>query len=410
MTSDINESNVRARVYAKFIRTLLDFEVELEDKKVTLLENHLFNPFVAFQYFDRFGQGYATRADICHYFEKNPLDLEGPSLSQEDVDFTIYSKGKVNEYDSSLSRPDGFFYEHFLNLITPANAKKLVENISGPRDFYAGKAKQLTSYVFDMFQEFLKLQIRCFRGIQTIKTEMIALFGYTANPAYKLIAADSDKIVFAELKQFMVKHGQDITEKEFDLLSAIVEGPGKKYISKTNFLNLFTPFDHNLYHRVADRSYEALVRNKPDLNSYVSNSYGYREELGKIKYEDPRLKEAARLMQTLYSNHSEVDLYAKKHLSVTEEGKVMYDLRKKNFSYYNISGFKEYYDQYHKGLYQEAKNDAHQFLLAQPFDKLRNNLMEEDTAFRPPREKKPVLEKAETISKLREFFGQNKHV
>ena len=410
MSAEVNEHNLRARVYAKFLRTLLDFEVELEDKKVALLENHLFSPFVAFQYFDRFGQGYATRADVHHFFESHPLDLEGSPLSAEDIDFAVYAQGRVHEGASSLSRPDGFFYEHFLNLLTPADGKKLTQNLAGPRDFHAGKAKQLSAYVFDMFLELLKLQVRCFRALQTIKTEMIAHFGYTAHPAFKLVAGDADRVCFAELRQFLVKHGQEVTEREFCLLAAVVEGAGKKHVSKTGFLNLFTPFDGLQHRRVADRSYESLARNPQDLQQFVANSFGHREEPGRSRYEDPRLKEAARLMQTLYSNHSEVDRYAKRHLSVTEDGKVTFDLRKKHFAYYNVSGFKECFDQYHKGLYHEAKSDAHRFLLTQPYDKLKANLADEDLAPRQPRQKNSALDKADSISLLKAFFAPNKAV
>lgn len=407
MTAEVNENSLRARVYAKFLRTLLDFEVELEDKKVALLENHLFSPFVAFQYFDRFGQGYATRADICHFFETHPLELEGAPLAAEDIDFAIYAKGRVHEAGPSRSRPDGFFYEHFLNLLAPADGKKLVQNLAGPRDLHAGKAKQLSAYVFDMLLELLKLQVRCFRALQTVKTEMIALFGYTANPAFRLVAGEADRVGFAELQKFLAAHGQELAEREFALLVAVVEGPGQQHLSKTGFLSLFTPFDSRPALRPADRSYEALARHPADLQQFVANSFGAREEPVRGRFEDPRLKEAARLMQTLHSNHAEVDRYAKRHLSVTEDGKVVFDLRKKHFSYYNIGGFKESFDQYHKSLYREAKRDAHQFLLAQPFDRLRCNLAED--AAPPPRPKQPP-QQAETLDKLKAFFAPRKPV
>ena len=54
---------------AKFLRTVVELNKDLESTKINLVENHLFNPFVAYQYFDRFGQGYATKADIRAHFD-----------------------------------------------------------------------------------------------------------------------------------------------------------------------------------------------------------------------------------------------------------------------------------------------------------------------------------------------------
>ena len=377
--------------------------MELEDKKVALLENHLFSPSVAFQYFDRFGQGYATRADVCHFFETHPLELEGAPLSAEELDFVVYAQGRVQEAGGSRSRPDGFFYEHFLNLLAPADGKKLAQNLAGPRDLHAGKAKRLSAYVFDTLLELLKLQVRCFRALQTLKTEMIALFGYTASPAFRLVAGPADCVSFEQLRSFFALHGHPLAELEFALLVAVVEGPGRKALSKTGFLGLFTPFDAPA-RTPPDRGLEALAARPADLQQFLANSFVRPQEPAPPHRADPRLEQAARLLQTLHSNHAEVDRYAKRHLAVTEDGKVLFDLRKKHFAYYNVAGFKESFDRFHQTLYREAKNDAHRFLLQQPLHALRNNLGEDAPPPQPRAQRSP--EHAPVLDKLKAFFAQ----
>lgn len=407
---DTDRYELSGRILAQFLRMYIDFEQTIETAKISLLENHLFNPFVAYQYFDRYGQGYATRSDIYAFFKNNPI--EDIDITEEDMDYVIFHNGRVNEYQPSLSRPDGFFYEHFLNMITPANNKKLLENISDGKYVNAGKNRQLSVYVFDMFHDLLAKQIRCFRGIQEVRLNMINRYGYTANPAYKKIAGDNDRVTFYDMKLFMEKEGYSILQSEFNLISSLLEGSYKLYISKSNFLNIFTPFDSALYSS-KDRRYESLtnIHDRRELDDYVKNTYNYTETHVSKPFEDPRLKETARIMQNLYSNHQEVDEYSKKNLKVTPEGKVMYDIRKKVFPYYNISGYKDNYDQYHRTMYQEAKNDTHEYLLKQPVDRLRNDLNDDETTRRnvlkdmqDDNRRYKDMKPADTISKLKQYM------
>ncbi len=107
-----SQGDLFSTVVAKFLRTIVDLESVAERDKVDLLENHLFNPFVAYQYFDRFGQGYATKADI-----RAMLDKYSVVANEQDIDYLIYYKGGMGQFKASLSRPDCFFYDNFLNLI-----------------------------------------------------------------------------------------------------------------------------------------------------------------------------------------------------------------------------------------------------------------------------------------------------
>ncbi len=178
MNSQLTQSqgDLFPTVVAKFLRTIIDLESIVEREKIALLENHLFNPFVAFQYFDRFGQGYATKADMRAMFAKYDVQV-----SEQDLDYLIYYKGGYGKFKPSLSRPDCFFYDNFLNLISPANSKKLADNLASRKDLHAGKAHLLPNYVFDQFLDYLRRELKTLNSLQSIRVEMINLYGYTAN-------------------------------------------------------------------------------------------------------------------------------------------------------------------------------------------------------------------------------------
>lgn len=389
---DKDRGELFPKVVAKFIRTIVDLEQNVEQAKIDLLENHLFNPYVAFQYLDRFRQGYATKADIHAMFQKYSIDI-----SDQEVDYLMYYKGKVGSSASSLSRPDAFFYENFLNLLAPSNSKSLASNLSAQKDIHAGKAQVLPSYVFDQFLDYLLKELKTFDALQSLKVEMINLYGYTATPAYKLISPDDNRVTYFELKIFLERQGFTLSQPEFQNLCSLHETGRLDYLTKSSFLNLFTPFDKNVYRNVGERTYATLsdVRNHKLLQEYLSNAYRYVPPQQKTEQSDPRIQEVAKIMQNLYSNHQEVDRFSKKNLYVSPDGKVMYDLTKKQFPYHHINGFKDYYDPYHKQLYRELKTETHDFLLGQPADSLKKEVAGSD----PHRQGETFATYAKTVDK-----------
>ena len=376
MTEDSNQKGeLFEKVVAKFLRTIIDLELHVEHAKTDLLENHLFNPYVAFQYFDRFNQGYATKTDMHAMFKKYSIEV-----SDQELDYLFYFKGKVGESASVLLRPDALFYENFLNILTPANAKSLSSNLSAQKDMHAGKSHMLPTYVFDQFIDYVRKQLKSFDALQSLQIELINLYGYTATPAYKLISPDDGTITYFEMKIFLERQGFALSQSDFRLLCSLHETSRLEYMSKSGFLNLFTPFDRNVYLKISDRSNVNLGdgKHKKLLNDYLGNSYRYQAE-SKIQAEDdPKLKEVARVMQNLYSNHQEVDKYSKRHLFVNPDGRIMYDLTKKHLPYHQVTGFKDYYDQYHKQLYQDAKTETHDLLLNQPIDHIKKEVVASD--------------------------------
>lgn len=363
------------KVVAKFLRTIIDLEIHVEQAKADLLENHLFNPYVAFQYFDRFNQGYATKADMRAMFQKYSI-----TVSDQELDYLFYFKGKVGDSAGVLIRPDSLFYENFLNILTPAKGKLLASNLSAQKDMHAGRAHMLPSYVFDQFIEFLNKQLKTFDALQSLQIELINLYGYTATPAFKLISPDDGTITFFEMKIFLERQGFSLSQSDFHLLCSLHETSRQDCLSKSAFLNLFTPFDRNVYTKIGDRSHADLsdVKHKKQLTDYLSNSYRYKPDSKHLVEEDPKLKEVANVMQNLYSNHQEVDKYSKRHLFVNPDGRIMYDLKKKQLPYHQVTGFKDYYDQYHKQLYQDAKTETHDLLLSQPIEHLKREVVASD--------------------------------
>jgi len=356
------------KAVAQFIRTVVELEFHVDEAKVSLLENHLFNPFVAFQYLDRFGQGYATRGDIRAFFKKYSIEIQ-----EQELEYLLYQRGKIGTLDHLASRPDAFYYENFLNMIKPGDEQKLAKNLASRDGSHSGTALLLPAYVFNQFIEYFQRELKVFDALQSLRVELINLYGYTASPAFKLISADDDRITYFEMKLFLEKHGFTISQQEFQLICAVYQEEGKRdNLSKTNFLGLFTPFDKNIYHKVGDRRYDELTgdQNRKQLQDYLSNAYRYQPPPPQGEAGDPRLQRVAKIMQNLYSNHEEVDKFAKKNLSVTPDGRVFYKLEEKKFPYYSINGFKDYFDGYHRQLYSEVRGETHDLLLGKTMDEL----------------------------------------
>src|SRR3990167_526918 len=353
---------------AQYLRTLIDCQKNVETQKVNLLENHLFNPYVAYQYFDRFGQGYATRADMHAFFLKNSIQV-----SDQDIDFLLFMKGKASEFSLALTRPDCLYYDNFLNILTPADSKKLADNLSSHRDYTAGKAQLLPNYVFSQFLDYLVQELKTFAGIQVLRQEMIKVYGFRSQPAFKLISVDDVNVTYFELKMFLEKHQEPLTLDEFFLLTGLIGSPSRDSMSKSGFLNLFTPFDKNIHYNVGDRRYELLSKseNSGMLNEYLNNAYLVQKPERKFEFEDPRLKHVSHIMQNLYTNQGHIDATATRNLYVNHDGKVMFDISKKQFPYHNVSGFNDHFDQYHKELYKSAKAETHDLLLREPLDLLK---------------------------------------
>lgn len=349
---------------AKFLRTVVELNKDLESTKINLVENHLFNPFVAYQYFDRFGQGYATKADIRAFFAKYSLPV-----SETQLDYLIYSEGRLREPSLVISRNDCMYYENFLNMLRPANARKLTDNLTAHQDFYAGKAHVLQSYVFEQFVDCIKKILKTYEAIQLLRIEMINLYGYLAAPAFKLVTGNGETVNYYQLKSFMEKEGNQLSQEEFDLLCSIYEFSHDRLLTKTEFLNIFTPFDKAVYYNVGDRRYDMLASkdNQNSLEEYMANLYNYKPATQSHHYEDPRLKEVAVRMNQIFSNHNKADEFAKKNLMVSQEGKIIYDLKKKSFPYNSISGFKEHFDPYHKVLYKQEKEETYDLLMNSQF-------------------------------------------
>jgi hypothetical protein len=354
---------------AQYLRTLIDCQKGLEAQKVGLLENHLFNPYVAFQYFDRFGQGYATKADIRSFFMKNSVNV-----TDQDIDYLLFMKGRASEFSVALTRPDCMYYDNFLNLLAPADSKKLSDNLSSHIDYTAGKAQLLPDYVFSQFIEYLVQELKTFSGIQTLRKEMIKVYGYTAQPAFKLISVDDVNVTYFELKMFLEKHQEPLTLDEFFLLTGLIGQPSRDSMTKSGFLNLFTPFDKNIHYQIGDRRYESLSKqeNSGMLIDYLNNAYLVSQPQQKFEFEDPRLKEVSHIMQNLYSNQGNFDSMTSKNLYINHSGKVMFDISKKQFPYHSISTFNDHFDQYHKELYKSSKAETHELLLKEPLDLLRH--------------------------------------
>ena len=129
------------------------------------------------------------------------------------------------------------------------------------------------------------------------KLKLIEVYGYTANSAFKLISSDEDDITFFELKHFFEKNRSTISMTDFKLLCAMHAKTSKEFLSKSEFLNLFTPFDRNVYYNIGDRSYHllSLESNKKAFQSYIANTFLYKPKPETaIVAEDPRLREVAR--------------------------------------------------------------------------------------------------------------------
>lgn len=62
----------------------------------------------------------------------------------------------------------------------------------------------------------------------------------------------------------------------------------------------------------------------------------------------------------------------KRDLRVTSDGKIVYDINKKIVPFHSITGFKDNFDNYHKMLYHEAREEAHDLIIQQSLRKPTN--------------------------------------
>lgn len=94
----INAKNQRDffHLVAELINRMVNTSTFLEGLKIDLFQNHMFSPYVAFNYVDFYGQGYITRADFATLISKN-----GIKCSENSIDFLLYVKSQKHSFSST---------------------------------------------------------------------------------------------------------------------------------------------------------------------------------------------------------------------------------------------------------------------------------------------------------------------
>lgn len=387
---------------ALLIKTLINLNKQLERHKKDLFQNHMFSPFVAFQYLDVFGQGYITKSDFFALLKKNDIEASG-----KEVQYLMFEKAKKNTFnvDFSLTRPDIIFYEDFLKIISPKDEDLLKNKFCDLAGKYEGKERLLPSYVYDHLMYVIKLEVEKFRKIENMKSKLIEKYGYFANDAFYLIlhgqstgfkynrgntkhgaygkfennegsgkyehlekieryenSGQSQSIDFACLSKFMNSNDMRITQSEYKDLLRDFDCDFDEKIDKSEFLDLLTPFNSYLTSYVGDRRYENLAKFKNDdhFKRYLDNGYGQnRGRNGKTAPINPKHKIVPELLKGIYTKHFKDPQHpTNKNLYLDDRLKVNFDLRKKKFNATSTRGFNDYYNDYFKHLCHEERQEA----------------------------------------------------
>lgn len=358
---DITETKSKkfSKEVAYLIRTLIDLNTELEEHKRDLFQNHMFSPFVAFQYIDRYNQGYITQNDFESLLTENKIQA-----SKEEIQYLMYHKGKKEtfEVDFSLSRPDTICYKSFLNMIAPKDINLLKNKFCDLTGKYEGKERLLPNYVFKHLIHVIKLEIEKFGKIEEIKKRLVKAYGYFAHSAFKLIAQNSDTIDFTNLSRYMNNNGYSISQTEYKIFLNEVDCDFDERIDKSEFLDLLTPFSSYLTNRVGNERYEDLAKytNKEDFEMYIGNSFNPKRGVeNKKSLDKEKYKEVPKMLKGIYTDQfNDPSHPINKHLFIDDNYKVNFNLRKKRFDPTATRGFNDYYNDYFKHLCHEERNEA----------------------------------------------------
>ena len=105
---------------AKLITILLDKIISLENEKIDIFQNHMFSPYVAYNYIDFYGQGYITKLDFENLLKSNQIPYTPNALTY--LLFVRSQKTSFTQAKAPTSRTDVLGYDEFLNIIRPKNS------------------------------------------------------------------------------------------------------------------------------------------------------------------------------------------------------------------------------------------------------------------------------------------------
>lgn len=343
---------------AYLIRRLIDLNLELENHKRDLFQNHMFSPFVAFQYLDIYGQGYITQKDFESLMKKNNIDA-----TSEEIQYLMFQKGKEDSFDVdfTLTRPDTICYKSFLNIIAPKDISILKNKFCDLTGKYEGKERLLPAYVFKHLLHVLKLEIEKFREIETMKNKYVRIYGYFAHSAFKSISQSSETIDYTNLSRFMVTNGYSMEPKEYKSLLWEVDSDFDERIDKSEFLDFLTPFNSYLTSYVGERRYEDLgkLNNQEHFEKFMENSFRPKKKEEKKGLDDDRHKRVPEMLKGIYTEQFKDPKHpVNRHLFVDDKYKVNFNLRKKRFDPTTTRGFNDYYNNYFKQLCHGERKEA----------------------------------------------------
>lgn len=259
---------------AELIKRIVDLSTSLESEKIDLFQNHMFSPFVAFNYIDFYGQGYVTKTDFQKLLSKHGIKYSPSALT-----FLLFVKSQKHSFHESKTpslRSDVLSYDEFLSIIRPRNSKIFLEKFSSLEGKYEGKERLLPKYVFQQLLEILRDEIQKFEDIEKVKSVLVNRYGYFANTAWKhLVTLNQSKIDvdekrdphfldvtigFEHLQNYMHAHGYNLTEDQYNVLCGEIDCDHSGTISRGEFLDLLTPFNEFLVANVGDRRYDHLAK------------------------------------------------------------------------------------------------------------------------------------------------------
>lgn len=359
---------------AELIKKLVDKTTHLEDEKIDLFQNHMFSPYVAFNYIDFYGQGYVTKKDFESLLSKNGITCSPNALTY--LLFVKSQKASFKESKTPSLRSDVLSYDEFLSIIRPKNSKVFLSKFNSLDGKYEGKERLLPKYVFNQLMGIIKDEVDKFEDIEKAKSRMVNKYGYFANTAWsQLVQLNQGSLTldqrdphfletqlgFPQIQNFMHLHGYDLTEDQFNVLVGEIDCDHNGTISRGEFLDLLTPFSEFLVANVGDRRYDNLskLQNKKLFDGYMKNGFMYSPEKEPFQLDNKAHKMVPEMLKGIYTEKFKDPKHpVNRNLYVDENYKVNYNIRKKKIDPTMTRGFNDYYNNYFKTLCHDERNQA----------------------------------------------------
>ena len=346
-----------SRDLARFMRVVIETTIAIEEEKENLFENHMFSTYVAFEYLDKFGQGYLTANDL-----KEALNRQGIEATNEEVYYLMFFLGKKSQFkvDFTLTRPDIMTYEEFLNMISPADDQIAAKKFSTVDGIFDGREKLLPKYVLEQLLNLIDNLLKVHRKLESGKLALIQKYGYVAKPAWKIFAGDMEEVDYDHLRGFMAKNNESLTREEYDVVCIVVDENDNGTISRGEFLEFLTPFDSFLVTNLGGKKYEMLLdkNRREERDLYLKNNYAADTKLRK----EPQIRMnhgISDMLQGIYTKElNNPENPANKDIYLNDDLRYQFNLRKKRVHPDAIRGFNDYYNDYFKVKYMEEKENV----------------------------------------------------